>query len=190
MTYLRLFFEFFQTGLFAIGGGYATLPFIQKMMERYPEWFGTLRLADIAAISEATPGPVGVNAATFAGYSAAGVPGALLATFSLVLPSFILVSLVARVLEKYRQNRLVGELFSTLRPAITGLIAAAAWSVIYAALFLGPLSGGVAEALNWPNVVLYAVLLGLLFVPKVKKLHPVFFFLAGGIAGAVMGLFA
>ena len=75
MTYLLLFWEFFQTGLFAVGGGYSTLPFLQKMIERYPSWFGSLQLADIAAIAEATPGPVGVNAATFAGYSAAGVPG-------------------------------------------------------------------------------------------------------------------
>ena len=188
MTYLLLFLEFFQTGLFAIGGGYATLPFIQKMMERYPAWFGTLRLADIAAISEATPGPVGVNAATFAGYSAAGVAGALIATTALVLPSFVIASLIARALEKYRQNRLVSEVFLTLRPAITGLIAAAAWSVVYAALVVGPLSGGLLQAVNWGNVALYTVLLGLLFVPKVKNLHPVFFFLAGGIVGALMGL--
>lgn len=188
MTYLLLFLEFFQTGLFAVGGGYATLPFIQTMMERYPDWFGTLRLADIAAISEATPGPVGVNAATFAGYSAAGVPGALVATFALVLPSFVLVSLVARVLEKYRQNRLVGELFSTLRPAVTGLIAAAAWSVVSAAIFTGTMASGFWQAIDWKNLVLYAVLLGLLFVPKVKNLHPVFFFLAGGIAGLLMWL--
>lgn len=188
MTYLLLFLEFFQTGLFAIGGGYATLPFIQKMLARYPAWFGTLQLADIAAISEATPGPVGVNAATFAGYSAAGVPGALVATFALVLPSFVIVSLVARALEKYRQNRLVGALFSALRPAVTGLIAAAAWSVISAALFTGAFAIGFWQAIDWRNVVLFAVLLGLLFVPKVKKLHPFFYFLAGGVAGALMGL--
>ncbi len=189
MTYLLLFLEFFQTGLFAIGGGYATLPFIQTMMERYPAWFGTLRLADIAAISEATPGPVGVNAATFAGYSATGVPGALVATAALVLPSFVIASLIARALEKYRRNRLVSEVFLTLRPAVTGLIAAAAWSVVYAALFVGPIAGGIIQALDWGNVALYTVLLGLLFAPKVKNLHPVFFFLAGGIAGALMGLF-
>ena len=189
MTYLLLFLEFLQTGLFSVGGGYATLPFLQKIMERYPDWFGSLQLADIAAIAETTPGPVGVNAATFAGYRAAGVPGALVSTFALVLPSFVIVSLIARVLEKNRQNLLVTELFSALRPAVTGLIAAAAWSVIYASLFTGSLAGGVWQAIDWKNVVLYAVLLGLLFVPKVKKLHPVFFFLAGGIAGWVMGLF-
>ena len=188
MTYLLLFLEFFQTGLFAVGGGYATLPFIQTMMERYPDWFGTLRLADIAAISEATPGPVGVNAATFAGYSAAGVPGALVATFALVLPSFVLVSFIARALEKYRQNRLVGELFSTLRPAVTGLIAAAAWSVVSAAIFTGTMANGIGQAIDWKNLALYGVLLGLLFVPKVKKLHPFFFFLAAGVAGLLMWL--
>ena len=188
MTYLLLFLEFFQTGLFAVGGGYATLPFIQKMMERYPDWFGTLRLADITAISEATPGPVGVNAATFAGYSAGGILGALVATFALVLPSFIIVSLVARALEKYRQSRLVTELFSALRPAVTGLIAAAAWSVISASLITGVIADGFWQAIDWRNLILYAVLLGLLFVPKVKKLHPVFFFLAGGIVGTLMGL--
>ena len=188
MTYLLLFFEFFQTGLFTVGGGYATLPFIQKMMERYPTWFGTLHLADIAAIAEATPGPVGVNAATFAGYSAAGIPGAFLATFALVLPSFIIVSLIARALEKYRQSPLVCNLFSTLRPAVTGLIAAAAWSVIQAALLNGALASGFWQTFDWRNAALFAVLLGLLFVPKVRNLHPVFFFLAGGIAGALMGL--
>lgn len=188
MTYLLLIWEFFQTGLFAVGGGYATLPFIQKMMERYPAWFGSLQLADIAAIAEATPGPVGVNAATFAGYSAAGVSGAIAATFALVLPSFLIVSLLARALEKHRQNCLVNNLFSTLRPAVTGLIAAAAWSVVRAALLTGALADGFWQAIDWRNLALYAVLLGLLFVPKVRKLHPVFFFLAGGVVGALTGL--
>ena len=82
----------------------------------------------------------------------------------------------------------MSETLLTLRPAVTGLIAAAAWSVVYAALFVGPISGGILQALDWKNVALYAVLLGLLFVPKVKNLHPVFFFLAGGIAGVLMGL--
>ena len=188
MTYLLLFWEFFKVGLFAVGGGYSTLPFLQKMMEQYPSWFGSLQLADIAAIAEATPGPVGVNAATFAGYSAAGIPGALLATFALVLPPFLLVGLIARVLEQYRQSRLVCVLFSTLRPAVTGLIAAAAWSVVQSVLVVGSLSGGLWQALDWKNIALYAVLLGLLFVPKLKKIHPVFFFLAGGVAGILLML--
>lgn len=189
MTYLLLFLEFFQTGLFTVGGGYATLPFIQTMMGRYPAWFGSLQLADIAAIAEATPGPVGVNAATFAGYSAAGAPGAIVATFALILPSFLIVSLIARALEKYRQNRLVNELFLALRPAVTGLIAAAAWSVIQASLLKSALEDGFWQAFDWGNLVLFAALLGLLFVPKVRRLHPVFFFIVGGVVGVLMGLF-
>ncbi len=189
MTYLLLFLEFFQTGLFSVGGGYATLPYIQKMIERYPSWFGSLHLADITAIAEATPGPVGVNAATFAGYSAAGVLGAVTATFALVLPSFLIVSVVARFVDKYRQSSLMNHLFATLRPAVTGLIAAAAWSVVQAVLFNGVFANGFLQAIDWQNLLLFFVLLGLLFIPKVKKLHPVFFFLAGGIAGVVMGYF-
>ncbi len=188
MTYLLLFLEFFQTGLFTVGGGYATLPFIQKMMEHYPAWFGTIQLADIAAIAEATPGPVGVNAATFAGYSAAGVPGALVATFALVLPSFVIVSLIAKILEKNRQTLLVTDLFAALRPSVTGLIAAAAWSVIQVSLFGGRLTGAFWLTMDWRRLALFAVLLGLLFVPKVRKVHPVFFFLAGGLAGLLLGL--
>lgn len=188
MTYLLLFLEFLQTGLFSVGGGYATLPFLQKIMERYPDWFGSLQLADIAAIAETTPGPVGVNAATFAGYSAAGVPGALISTFALVLPSFIIVSLIARALEKYRGNKLVGDLFSGLRPAVTGLIAAAAWSVIHAALMTGAIADGIWQAIDWKNVVLFFVFFGLMMLKKLKNVHPVFFFLAGGTAGALMGL--
>ncbi|HWQ06261.1 MAG: chromate transporter [Clostridiaceae bacterium] len=188
MTYLLLFLEFFQTGLFSVGGGYATLPFLQKIMERYPDWFGSLQLADIAAIAEATPGPVGVNAATFAGYSAAGVPGALIATFALVLPSFIIVSLIARALEKYRQNKLVNDVFSGLRPAVTGLIAAAGWSVIQASLITGAFSDGLLAAIDWKNAALFAVLFVLMMLPKLKNIHPVFFFLIGGVAGALLGL--
>ncbi len=188
MTYLLLFLEFLQTGLFSVGGGYATLPFLQKIMERYPDWFGSLQLADIAAIAETTPGPVGVNAATFAGYRAAGVPGALICTFALVLPSFIIVSLIARALEKYRQNKLVNDLFSGLRPAVTGLIAAAAWSVIHSALITGAFSDGILQAFDWKNVLLFFMFFGLMMVKKLKNVHPVFFFLAGGAVGALLGM--
>ncbi|MEN6418852.1 MAG: chromate transporter [Clostridiaceae bacterium] len=188
MTYLLLFLEFFQTGLFSVGGGYATLPFLQKIMERYPDWFGSLQLADIAAIAETTPGPVGVNAATFAGYRAAGVPGALICTFALVLPSFIIVSLIARALEKYRQNKLVNDIFSGLRPAVTGLIAAAAWSVIHSALITGAFADGFLQAFDWKSVLLFFVFFGLMMLKKLKNVHPVFFFLAGGAVGALLGM--
>lgn len=188
MTLLLLFFEFFQAGLFAVGGGLATLPFLQKMIERYPDWFGTLRLADITAIAESTPGPIGVNAATFAGYSVAGIPGALVATFALVLPSFIIVSLIARALQKYRDSKLVCDTFSGLRPAVAGLIAAACWSVMQSALLTGVTDGGLFQMIDWRNIVLFVVLFALLMTPRVKKIHPIFFILAGAATGVLLGL--
>ncbi len=188
MTYLLLFFEFFQTGLFAVGGGLVMLPFIQQMIERYPEWFGTLQLADIVAIAESTPGPIGINAATFAGFSAAGVLGALTATLSVVLPSFIVVSLIAPVLAKYRQNRLVNDAFTGLHPAVTGLIAAACWIVLRIAVLRGSVADGFFQAIDWRCAALFAVLFACTQIKKIKTLHPVVFILLGGLAGVVLGL--
>ena len=188
MTYLLLFYEFFQSGLFAVGGGLATLPFLQKILERYPDWFGTLQLADITAIAESTPGPLGVNAATFAGYYAAGIPGAIVATFALILPSYIIVTLVAHALEKYRDSKLVNNAFSGLRPAVTGLIAASCWAVMQSAFVVGKLSDGFFAMIDWRNAALFAVLVTLLHLPKIKNLHPILFILVGAAMGMVFSL--
>ncbi|MBS6641206.1 MAG: chromate transporter, partial [Clostridiaceae bacterium] len=106
MIYLQLFWEFFKTGLFAIGGGLATIPFLRDITLKYP-WFTPEDLLDMIAISESTPGPMGVNSATYAGFHAAGLPGALAATFSLVLPSVIIIILVSRALTRFRDSKLV-----------------------------------------------------------------------------------
>lgn len=188
MTLLLLFVEFFQTGLFAVGGGLATLPFLQKILERYPDWFGTLQLADITALAESTPGPIGVNAATFAGYYAAGLPGAIVSTLALILPSYIIILLISRAFEKYRDSRLVGSALRGLRPAVTGLIAASCWSVMQSAMVVGTLSGGLAGLFDWKAVILFAVLVTLLHTPKVKKLHPVLFILIGAAAGVIFSM--
>lgn len=187
MTFLLLFWEFFQAGLFAVGGGLATLPFVQRMMQQYPAWFGTLQLADIVAIAESTPGPIGVNAATFAGYYAAGVPGAITASLAVVLPSFIVISLIAGVMAKYRDNRLVDDLFKGLRPAATGLVAAAGYAVCKSALFLG-WGGGFFAAFDWWNVLLFAVILSCMLLPKLKKLHPILYILLGAGVGMLIRL--
>jgi len=189
MTVLILFWEFLQTGLFAIGGGLATLPFLQKMLEKYPDWFGALQIADIAAIAESTPGPIAVNAASFAGYFAAGIPGALAATIAVVLPSFAIASLVSRALEQYRNSRLVESAFAALRPAVAGLIAAAGWVVLRSALFSAEIgAGGLLAAVQWKSVALFAVLLVLLHLPKIKDVHPIFYIITGGAVGLLLGL--
>ena len=140
MIYLTLFYEFFKIGLFAVGGGLATIPFLMDIADKYP-WLTREMLADMIAVSESTPGPIGVNMATYAGFEAAGVAGALTATFSLVLPSFLVILLIARFLQKYNSSPLVQSTFSCIRPAVAGLIGAAGWSVIRVALFTGAAAG-------------------------------------------------
>ena len=119
MIYLQLFWEFFKTGLFAIGGGLATLPFLRDISLKYP-WFTPEDLLNMIAVSESTPGPLGVNSATYAGFHAAGVPGALVATCSLVLPSVIIIILVSRALTRFRDSKLVQDGFYGLPPPPPG----------------------------------------------------------------------
>ena len=133
--YFTLFWEFFKTGLFAIGGGMATLPFLSSMAERFP-WLTQEQLANMIAVSESTPGPLGINCATYAGYNAAGVPGAIIASISEVLPSYIIILIISKMLRRFSQSKYVSFAFGGLRPAATGLIAAAAWGVVSIVLFL------------------------------------------------------
>ena len=121
MIYLLLFFEFFKIGLFAVGGGLVTLPFLFDLSEKYG-WFSATELADMIAVSESTPGPIGINMATFAGFNTAGIPGGLLATFGLVFPSVVIIILVAKMMDKYRCNLRLKNILEGLRPAVLALI--------------------------------------------------------------------
>lgn len=189
MTLLLLFFEFFKTGLFAVGGGMATLPFLYDMSARHPEWFSAAQLADMIAVSESTPGPIGVNMATYVGFETSGVPGALVATLGLVTPSVIVILIVARMLKAFRSNKTVDAVFYGLRPCSVGLIAAAGILVVKIALFrfdAYAASGIFTDIFNWKALALAAVLLVLTRAVKAtKKLHPVFFILASAAAGVL-----
>ena len=110
MILLKLFWEFFKTGLFATGGGMATLPFLYRMSETQG-WFTPAQLADMVAVSESTPGPIGVNMATYVGFTTAGIPGAVIATIGLITPSIIVILIIARVLQKFRTNKYVDAAF-------------------------------------------------------------------------------
>ena len=188
MIYLILFYEFFKTGLFAVGGGLATLPFLNSMAERY-DWLTKESLADMIAVGESTPGPIGINCATYAGFAAAGVPGALIATFALVLPSFIIILVVAKFLQKYKSSPLVEGAFSGLRPAATGLIAAAGFSVLVSAVFGGTLALSAPFAtFDWRMGVLFTVLAVLVNLKPLKNLHPLAFIGAAAAAGIIFSL--
>ena len=188
MLYLRLFYEFFKTGLFAVGGGMATLPFLYDMADS-TGWFTHGQLADMVAVSESTPGPIGVNMATYVGFSTAGVPGAVVATLGLITPSVIIILIIARVLAAFRQNKVVDAAFYGLRPCSVGLIAAAGLLVVKIALFdvdLYRQTGVLMNLFQWKAIALAAVLIVLTrYVKPLKKLHPVFFILGSAAVGAL-----
>ena len=198
MLYLRLFYEFFKTGLFAIGGGMATIPFLYDMSDA-TGWFTYNDLANMIAVSESTPGPIVVNMATYVGYVTGqdlwGIPGAILgavvATLGLVAPSIIVILIIAAFLKSFRDNRYVDSAFYGLRPASTGLIAAAGISVAVSnLLFTDTLVQGVSLALiNWKGWIL-AVILWVLTnkVKKTKGLHPIIFILASAVVGVVFSM--
>ena len=186
--YLRLFWEFFKTGLFAVGGGMATLPFMYDISDK-TGWFTHSMLADMVAVSESTPGPIGVNMATYVGFVTGGIPGAVVATVGLVTPSVIVILLIARVLKAFRENQYVDAGFYGLRPCSVGLIAAAGVLVIKLALFNTELyvtTGALLDLFNFKALILAAVLLvATRCIKKLKGLHPIVFILASAVIGIV-----
>lgn len=192
MIFLRLFWEFFKTGLFAVGGGMATLPFLYDISER-TGWFTQEMLADMIAVSESTPGPIGVNMATYVGFETAGIFGAVIATLGLICPSIIITLLIARVLQQFRSNKTVDAAFYGLRPCSIALIAAAGLLVAritFLNLDALQLSGGLAvlrDLLRWKEIILAAVLLFLTRgVKRLKSLHPVLFIAASAAVGILL----
>ena len=191
MIYLRLFWEFSKVGLFSIGGGLATLPFLYSLGAK-TGWFGTADVANMLAVSESTPGPIGVNMATYVGFDCGGVLGGVVATLGLVTPSVIVIVLIAMALQAFRTNKYVDAAFYTLRPASTGLIAAAGWSVFVLVLVnldAYRASYQLADLIQWKNLVLFAVIWVLTnLVKPLKKLHPVVFLALAAVAGIVFRL--
>ena len=186
--YLQLFLEFFRTGLFAVGGGMATLPFLYDMAER-TNWFTAAQLADMIAVSESTPGPIGVNMATYVGYTSAGVPGAVIASLGLVTPSLIVIIIVAAFLKAFRESKYVNAAFYGLRPASTAMVASAGVTVVLATFVTGEIAAvaDLVTAIDWKGVVLAAVLLVLTrWVKATKKLHPSVFIAASAVVGVVL----
>ncbi len=188
MTYLLIFWEFFKTGLFAVGGGLATIPFLMKIAENY-NWFDAEELSNMIAVSESTPGPIGINMATYVGYTSGskefgvlgGIFGALLATTALVLPSLVIIMIIAKFLQKFRQNSLVEKTFFCLRPATIGLLIVSLIAMITPLMF--NITGvGFFEIFNLKAIILFGVLL--FGIMKFKK-HPIVYILIGAVAGII-----
>lgn len=172
MIYLKLFLEFFHIGLFSFGGGYATIPFLYHIAD-VQKWYTTKQLSDMIAVSSITPGPVGVNVATFAGFKTAGILGAAMATASVILPSFIIVIIISKLLEQFKHNKYVQSVIYTLKPAGCGLLAA-----IGVDMFIDNIN------------LLGMVLLVCLFVSSItEKRDPLFYLAVSAVVGLVAGFF-
>ena len=189
MTFLRLFYEFFMAGLFAVGGGLATVPFLQDIGAK-TGWFSNADLANMIAVSESTPGPMGVNMATYVGFTVGGVPGAVIATIGLICPSVIVIIAIAAFLDKFRHNKYVEYVFYGLRPASTGLIASACWGVVTISLLHVVSSDGptVTLTLNWAMWALAAAVFFFTRWDRTKKLHPVVWIALSAVVGIVFQL--
>lgn len=192
MIYLRLFYEFFKVGLFSVGGGLATVPFLTDMGSR-TGWFTAGDLANMLAISESTPGPIGVNMATYVGFHTGGIPGGIVATLGLIAPALIVITIIAGFLKKFRESRVVDSVFYGLRPASTALITAALIQVCTIALMFHevpvPEYGVIKTQLfYWPAIALAVVVFICLQIKPLKKLHPIVYILASAVVGIIFQL--
>ncbi|MBR2528790.1 MAG: chromate transporter [Blautia sp.] len=185
MIFLQLIFQFFKTGLFSVGGGLATLPFLYEMSDR-TGWFSHADIADMIAISESTPGAIGINMSTYAGYRTAGVAGGICATLGLALPCVIIILIIARFLDSFRHNPYVEGAFYGLRPASIAMITAAGINVAKVALVNLPAfaaSHQISDLFLWKAIILGVVI----FIAQKKlKWHPIFFILVSGVIGVVL----
>lgn len=172
MIYVKLFLEFFHIGLFSFGGGYATLPFLYHIAD-VQKWYTAKQLSDMIAVSSITPGPVGVNVATFAGYLTSGVSGALVATMSVILPSLIIVVIISKLLEQFKHNKYVQSVIYTLKPAGCGLLAAV----------------GVDMFVNNINLLGMFLLAGLFWASLIEKRDPLFYLAVSALVGLIAGFF-
>ena len=184
MSYIKLFFTFFKIGLFSIGGGLATLPFLQDLADKY-DWITQAELIDMIAISESTPGPIGINTATFVGYKAAGVFGGIITTLGIVTPSIIIIIIIAHYFKKFNEKPLVKGAFFGIRPAVTGLIASVCFEIIKISVLnidKFNLSKNILDLINIKETILFGVVLYLIY--KYKK-HPILYIGGAAIIGVI-----
>lgn len=186
MIYLTLFYEFFKIGLFAVGGGLATLPFLQDLSSAHPDWFTISQLMDMVAVSESTPGPLGVNMATYVGFTTAGISGGICATLGLVAPSIIIIIIIAAIFNKFKDSPVVEKIFHGIRPASVGLIAAAGFLLIKEALLdinAFKNSKAIIDLFDI-KAIIFAVIIYAALV-KFKK-HPIIYIAAAAVVGIIV----
>ena len=177
MIYLQLFLSFLQIGLFSFGGGYAAMPLIQGQVVTAHGWLSMSEFTDLITISQMTPGPIAVNSATFVGIKIAGIPGALIATLGCILPSCIIVTVIAKLYLKYREMDMLQGVLNSLRPAVVAMIASAGISILITAFWASSASIALAGT-KWSLVVIFAICVVLL---QKVKMNPIWVMVAAGV---------
>ncbi len=183
MIYLQLFWSFIQVGLFSIGGGYAAMPLIQSQVVELHPWLTMNEFTDLITIAEMTPGPIAVNSATFVGIRIAGFPGAVIATFGCILPSCLIVSMLAFIYYRYKGVAVLQSILGSLRPAVVALIASAGISILMQVMFQGQAME--AANVNWFGILLFAAAF---FVLRKFKWNPIGVMSLCGVIGLVIGV--
>lgn len=179
MIYLQLFYEFFCVGLFAIGGGLATIPFLYDLIDKY-HWFNEQMLTNMIAISEATPGAIGINMATYVGIEASGsILGGISTTLALITPSIIIIIIIAHFLEQFKGNKYVDYIFYGLRACVCGLIIVATISIFKAAFYF-------EQSFHLLHILIFII--ALIITTKFKKITPIQILITGAILGLVLQL--
>ena len=184
MIYLQLAFEFFKTGLFAIGGGLVTIPFLSEMGNKYG-WFTPTELANMFAISESTPGPIGINMATYVGYKCGGVLGSIVATVFEALPALIIIILISKILIKFKDSEYIKSAFKGLRPTVFGFILSA-FVLIFttSVIFLDKYkqTNNINDLFDYRTLIIFVVVL---LLNTKWKIHPIFYVLLSALLGIV-----
>ena len=177
MIYLQLFISFLQIGMFSFGGGYAAMPLIQGQVVTLHQWLSMEEFTDLITISQMTPGPIAVNSATFVGIKIAGIPGAIVATFGCILPSCVIVTLLAKLYLKYRNMGMLQGILGSLRPAVVAMIASAGISILITAFWGGRASVSLPDT-NWSLVVIFVI--SMVLLRKFRK-NPILVMVLAGV---------
>jgi chromate transporter len=183
MNIFLIYFEFFKIGLFSIGGGLATIPFLFRLADKY-EWLTPEMVGNYIAVAQSSPGAGGVNMAAQTGFQYAGIPGAILAALGLVSPAIVVIAVIARMLQSFKENRIVESVFQGLRPAATGLLSAAGFGIWRLTLY-NSAAPVWYELIRWKEAAVLAVLFVLVFT---LKKHPIVYVAIGAVVGIVLGL--
>lgn len=186
MIYLQLFWSFFQIGLFSFGGGYAAMPLIQNQIVNVREWLNMAEFADIITISQMTPGPIAINAATFVGTRMGGILGAVIATIGCIMPSSIIAIVLVKLYYKYREMSVMKGIMNGLRPAVVAMIASAGLSILVLSLWAENTPSFHAGDIDFIAAAIFVISLAVL---RKFKINQIFVMIGAGIAGCLLYMF-